>query len=181
MPTPVQLRPASLPEPVEIPVALLRRLGAVVVVITAVSALVWVKPWQWLPHVEFPQQASVSIVRDTTPSSIPPPDLPPVTSRLELRIHARRPTWVRVIGDGKLLAHHRLTPGAEETWSAKRRFELVIAMPAYVEVSLNGQPITPFVMAHGGRLRITHQGIVPLPESVTEAVLPATRTSQASE
>jgi hypothetical protein len=72
---------------------------------------------------------------------------------------------VQVRADGKLLTQQRLQRGANERWMAKKQFELIIAKPSQVELTLNGQPISPFLLANRGRLLITHQGITRLPEA----------------
>ena len=84
---------------------------------------------------------------------------------MELAIVAQRSTWVSVKADGHLLAQQQLKSGSKEIWKARKRFELIVAKPAQVEVLLNGQSIHPLAMAHQGRLVITHQSIKPLPEA----------------
>ena len=84
---------------------------------------------------------------------------------LELSIAARQDSWVSVVADGRLLAQRLLRAGNQETWHARRRFELVVGAPARVEIVLNGHSISPFVMAHQGRLTITHQRIGPLADA----------------
>ena len=84
---------------------------------------------------------------------------------LELTMTATRATWIVVRADGKLLTQQKLGRGAKERWTAKKRFEIVVANPSQVELQLNGQPITSFVIAHKGRLAITHQGVNGLSEN----------------
>ena len=84
---------------------------------------------------------------------------------LELSVVVRRSTWIRVRADGKLLNQQQLPRGTQETWTADKRLEVVIGNPSQVDVVLNGQPINPLAAAHRGRLLITPQGVVPLPES----------------
>jgi cytoskeletal protein RodZ len=106
-----------------------------------------------------PAAASVSPLSEPLKSARPPqPQTVPVRT-LELSLVARGPTWVQVRADGKLLTQQRLARGAQERWSASERFELVIAKPGLVSLSLNGQPIEPFAIAHRGRLLITRRGI----------------------
>jgi cytoskeleton protein RodZ len=97
-----------------------------------------------------------------------PPALPALTlavaEPLELHLATRRTTWVRVKADGKLMTQRRLQRGAKEHWSAKKVFELIIANPSDVEVTLNGQAISSLALAHKGRLLITHRGVSPLTE-----------------
>ena len=96
----------------------------------------------------------------------PPPSLTLVASQpLELALTATRSTWVRIKADGKLLIQQRLPRGASERWVAKKQFEVIISKPAEVELVLNGQSISPFAIAHQGKLRITHRGVTELAES----------------
>lgn len=111
-----------------------------------------------------PQLASVSVMSDPI-KPVPPPTLTLLTTQpLELSVTADRTTWVRVRADGKLLSQQRLPRGAHERWIAKKQIEVVISKPSEVEVTLNGQSITPFAIAHRGRLLITHHGITQLPD-----------------
>ena len=136
---------------------LVRRVAVGALGMAAVWALVVVNPQ--LPH----REASFSVVKE--PVNIPAASVPiQPTQALELTIQARRDTWVSVKADGRLLTQQHLQAGSKEQWRARRRFDLVVAKPAQVEVALNGQSISPFVMAHQGRLVITHQQIKPLPE-----------------
>lgn len=109
-----------------------------------------------------PKLASVSSVDESTR-----PELPTLTllstQPLELLVSAHRTTWIQVRADGKLLTQQRLERGAKEQWTAKKQFELIVARPSQVELILNGQPISPFAIAHQGRLLITHHGITKLP------------------
>ena len=111
-----------------------------------------------------PKLASVTPV--TEPVQLPAPAPLSVVSvqPLELVVTANRTTWIKVRADGKLLTQQRLPRGANERWTAKKQFELIISKPTEVELTLNGQPISPFAVAHRGRLLITHQGVVKLPE-----------------
>lgn len=84
------------------------------------------------------------------------------TAPLELALTAYRATWVQVRADGKLVAQRRVRRGSRETWRAEEQLDLIIANPTQVDLTLNGQSISPFVVAHHGRLSITRQGIVQL-------------------
>ncbi|MBI3083244.1 MAG: DUF4115 domain-containing protein [Candidatus Omnitrophica bacterium] len=110
-----------------------------------------------------PQLASVGSVNEPTR----PPELPTLTllstQPLELLVSAQRTTWIQVRADGKLLTQQRLERGAKERWTAKKQFELIVSRPSQVDLVLNGQPISPFAIAHQGRLLITHHGITKLP------------------
>ena len=159
----------TLPRLPRIPLPLLRRLGVVAAAAAAVMALVAVNPLRWLPKITLPAMrapklASVTPVKETAK----PPPLATVSvapaNALELGITAHSTTWIQVRADGKLLTQQRLLRGANERWMAKKSLELIIAKPSQVELTLNGQSISPFAIAHGGRLRITHQGVSHLPD-----------------
>ena len=146
-----------------IPSAWQRRMGLVAVGVAVLAGLVFINPLRWLFDISLPsgpgtQAASVSLVQDPMQPSKTPLSLETVGS-LELLVKARRATWIRVRADGKLVAQQWLQRGAEERWSAQRQFELIVARPAQVDLTLNGQLISPFAIAHGGRLLITQQGI----------------------
>ena len=110
--------------------------------------------------------ALASVTPLSEPVQLPAPAQlsPAPTQPLELRVTANRTTWIRVRADGKLVAQQRLPRGANERWTAKKQFELVISKPTEVELTLNGQPISPFAVAHKGRVLITHRGVSQLPE-----------------
>ncbi len=146
--------------------------------IAAMWALVMINPAQHLklrlPH----REASFSVAkRPTSASNEPTVEIQP-TQPLELTIQARRDTWVSVKADGQLLTQQRLEVGSKESWKARRRLEVVIAKPAHVEATLNGQSISPFVMAHQGRLVITHQDIKPLTEPARQVSTAQAQTAQ---
>ena len=96
------------------------------------------------------------------PAPIVPAPVAPAP--LELALTANRTTWIKISADGKLVTQQRLGRGANERWTAKKQFEVVISKPSQVEVSLNGQSINAFAVAHKGKLLISHRGIIPLPE-----------------
>ncbi len=111
-----------------------------------------------------PKLASVAAMPEPIrPAAQPTLTLLP-TQALELEVHAATTTWLQVRADGKLLTQQRLARGARERWAARKRFEIIIAKPTQVELTLNGQSIGSFAIAHQGRLLITHQGITKLPE-----------------
>ena len=160
--------PTLPPMTIHIPWPLLRRVGALALGCGLMVGVVILNPLRWLPKIamptlRLPKLASVTPVRHE-PAKVQPP--PPVAVQpiqpLELEVTAHRATWVRVRADGKLLTQQRLQRGANERWTAKKRLELVIAQPAQVDLTLNGQSISPSAIAHRGRLVITHQGISPL-------------------
>lgn len=146
--------------------AIARRIGMAAAIGAAMMGLIAIKPLRRLPPpASGPQKlASVSTVNETPAK---PPPLPTLailaTQPLELSVTAHRTTWIQVRADGKLLTQQRLPRGARERWTAKKQFELVVSQPAHVELTLNGQPISPFAIAHRGRLFITHHGVTKLP------------------
>lgn len=154
-----------------------RRLAPLALGVTAVVVLVQLNPLRWIaarvPH----QQASVSPLTDAAPSAtLATLQLEPAQP-LELAITAKRSSWVSVKADGRLLTQRRLEPGTEETWTGRRRFEIVLGHPSHVEVVLNGQPISSWAMAYQGRLLITHTAIQPLPDEPAVSDLDAVETA----
>jgi len=140
--------------------------------------LIRLHPLQWAVSRVRPNVASVSVV---SPNNSPAaretllrlqPGQP-----MDLTVIARREAWVSVNADGKLIAQQQLQSGEQETWRARKRFDVTIGSPANVEVILNGQSISPFAMAHQGRLSITHHGIRPL----EELAIPSSRTVRAAD
>ena len=109
-------------------------------------------------------QASVTPMANSFPVDFKSVPVTP-EQRLELSLVAKRRTWIQLRADGKLLVQQWVIGGAQEQWTAGKRFELVVAKPGQVDLSLNGSSINAFVMAHGGRVVISHEGITALPES----------------
>jgi len=140
------------------------RVPAMVIGLAAVVGLIVINPLRWIAARIPRQEASLSIA---TPQSIPSETILTLqpTLPLELSIVVRRPTWISVKADGRLVAHVELAAGSRETWKARRRFELIVAIPSEVDVLLNGQPISGLALAHQGRLVITHRSIKPLATS----------------
>ena len=77
----------------------------------------------------------------------------------------KRPTWIRVRADGQLLTQQRLGGGDQESWTAFKQFELIVAKPSQVDLELNGESISPLAVAHHGRLLITPRGVSQLPDN----------------
>ena len=162
---------AATPAPVEfqLPLPLLRRMGIAVALTAAIALVITLHPLRWLPHLALsksrgPKLASVSVVSELTkPLSLPTLSVL-ATQPLELSMTAHQTTWVQVRADGKLLIQQRLQRGANERWSAKKQFQVVVSKPSQVDLTLNGQPITPFVLTNHGRLLITHRGVTQLPD-----------------
>ena len=111
-------------------------------------------------------QAKLASVVPVSETIKPPPSPPPVaqTKSLELLVTARKTTWIQLWADGKLVTQQRLARGAHERWMATKGFELMLAKPSQVELTLNGVPISALAIAYHGRLRITHRGVTPLPD-----------------
>ncbi len=112
-----------------------------------------------------PVQASVAPVHQAGQITPPPALTVKPIAPLELTMTATKSTWIVVRADGKLVTEQKLARGAKERWTAKKRLEIVVAKPSQVDLLLNGQSITPFAIAHRGRLAITHQGVAELPEN----------------
>ncbi|MBI3011827.1 MAG: DUF4115 domain-containing protein [Candidatus Omnitrophica bacterium] len=145
-----------------------RRLGIAAAISVVTVGLLIVNPPRWFSmpsplKLGAPKLASVGSVNEPTRT----PELPTLTllstQPLELLVSAQRTTWIQVRADGKLLTQQRLERGAKERWTAKKQFELIVSRPSQVDLVLNGQPISPFAIAHQGRLLITHHGITKLP------------------
>lgn len=179
-----QLLPAQAGQPADAPVAApagaprfegfwpwVRRAGSLALGLGMLLLVVSVSSHRWRPRQVPHQQASLSVAqqRDAIAPELSKVLVEPVQP-LELVIVARRPTWISVKADGNLLAQQKLARGAQETWKARRRFELVIGTPAKVDVLLNGQSISPLALAHRGRLAITHSGITALEEDAPTQV-----------
>ena len=168
-------------------VPLLRRAGAAVAIAGVVAGLIVVNPLRWLSRISLPAVATPKVAKKAEPAKLaatpvaptlasvtpvrepvsmptPPPGPLAAALPLELAVTAHRTTWIRVRADGKLLTQQRLPRGANERWIAKKQFELIIANPTQVELSLNGQSISPFAVAHKGRILITPRGVTPLPD-----------------
>jgi hypothetical protein len=145
----------------------IRRIGSLGLGLAVLLIVMHAHSQRWLPRLQKSrvahQEASLSVIHPPVapPAPIPLEPLHP----LELAIAARQPTWISVKSDGNLVAQQKLIAGAQETWKAHRRFDVVIGAPAKVEVLLNGQSISPLAMAHRGRLAITRSGITALEEN----------------
>jgi hypothetical protein len=141
-----------------------RRFWSVAIGVAGLAVLVMANPLRWTVSRLPSHEASLTMgARRLAPSETVLTLQP--TNPLELSVIARRPTWISVKADGQLLTQQQLRGGSQECWRARRRFELIVAAPSQVEVSLNGQPISPLAMAHHGRLLITHSSIKPLSET----------------
>lgn len=154
---------------------LARRGGMLALGIGAVLFVVNSRPLRRLAtHTPAHKTASLSMVKQEALRLEPPParlDVQPLQP-LELVIQARKQTWISIKADGNLVAQQKLVAGAQETWKARRRFEVVIGAPGKVDVLLNGHSISPMALAHHGRLAITHSGITPLEDDVAAAPAP---------
>lgn len=168
LPPPPPRKPMAFKFKVKLPPRpVMRRLAGAAAVAAAVVGIIILKPSPAAPPAAGPvaaKLASVSGVANALKPSASPTLTLLATQPLELHVSAHRTTWIRVRADGKLLAQQRLPRGANERWLAKKQFELVISKPAQVDVTLNGQSISPFAIANRGRLLITHHGVTQLPE-----------------
>lgn len=147
--------------------AIMRRLVPVAVGAASLLLLVRLNPVQWLASGIAHRAASVSMAAKQGPPRLETALKLEPAHALELGIAAHRPTWVSVNADGKLVAQQQLAAGEHETWKARRKFEVIIGSPSKVEVTLNGQSISPLAMAHHGRLIITHTSIKPFERPTT--------------
>ncbi len=174
-PPPTPSEPATVPSPrptgssafeggVELPWALIRRLGTVAVGVIALVVMVKANPLRRF-SVETPRQEASLTIASEQPTVRPETLVIPLNQSLELKLIARRSTWISVEGDGRLLTQRELAAGAQETWKAKRQLKLIVAKPFHVDVILNGQSISPLVLAHQGRVLIHHRTISALPNS----------------
>ncbi len=177
VPTQEALPPALAPAPVQVPIRIsipwpvLRRLAPAVAGLLMVAGLVSLHPMRWMSKIPKamahrqagPRLASLAPVQEL-PKPVPPEPVALVpTQPLELVVTAQRTTLVTLRADGKLLWEQRLMRGVQQRWHADRKFELELAKPTQVDVLLNGQPINAYALTYGGRLLITHRGVVQLP------------------
>ncbi len=146
----------------------LRRVGVLATSLAALGLLIMF-PVRWAsrnPAVH-PRSGARLAGLAPLPEPVAPKPLPLTlapSKPLELALTVQRTTWVRIRADGKLLTEQRLQRGVQERWVANKQFEIIVAKPSHVELSLNGQSLSPFVLAHQGRLLITHHGVTRLPE-----------------
>jgi cytoskeleton protein RodZ len=69
---------------------------------------------------------------------------PPVTaSTFVVQIRATKDAWVQIVADGKLLSEGVLVPPAEKRVRAAKEVVIKTGNAAGVEVSFNGQPLSP--------------------------------------
>lgn len=161
-----------IPVTIDLPWPLLRRLSGAVVAGLAIWGLVVVNPLRFLPKLSWSRAdapvktASLAKIKDRVTTAPATPTLALLANQpLELAVTANHTTWIQVKADGKLLTQQRLQRGANEKWTAKKQLELVIAKPSQIDLQLNGQSISPFAIAHQGRLLITHRGVTKLPDA----------------
>ena len=162
--------PPPMPMAIRFSRPILRRVTISIALTAAVVGLVIANPlrrapWLALHSVRLPRLASLTSLKEPIRLPVLPMLTLLATDPLELSVTAHRMTWIRVKADGKLLIEQRLPRGAKERWSAKRQFEVIVARPSDVELSLNGQSISPFAITHKGRVLITHHGITRLPDA----------------
>ena len=88
------------------------------------------------------------------------------TKSVELALVAKRTTMVKLWVDGKLIVQQRIKRGAEEHWTAQKRFDIVVANPAQVDILVNGSSVSPVLIANDGRLSITPKQITRLADNM---------------
>ena len=148
----------------EMPWYLMRRLGTAAAGLLLLIVMVRMKPLQRFSLSSPRQEANLAMSHDR--QAIRPDTLTiPLNRPLEVRIVARRSTWISIEADGRLLAQRELAAGTQEIWKAKQQVKLIVAKPFYVDVLLNGQSISPLVLAHHGRLLIHRRSITSLPDA----------------
>ena len=175
-PEPVQSAagPKLEASPVSIPMtgfAIIRRIGMAAAVGIAALGLITHVPKPWIARLRLPALRGSRVASLSAPfrdaGRRKAAELPPLTllasQPLELGLTTNRTIWVQVRADGKLIVQQRLPRGARERWTASKQFELVVSQPSSVELTLNGTSISPFAVAHQGRLLITHRGVTRLP------------------
>ncbi|MBI4353973.1 MAG: helix-turn-helix domain-containing protein [Candidatus Omnitrophica bacterium] len=147
-----------------LPWPLIRRVATAAAGAVVVIGLVKANPLRRFSLSAPRQEANLTIARE--PSTVRPETLTiPLNQSLELKLIARRSTWISVEGDGRLLTQREVSAGTQETWKAKRQVKLIVAKPFHVDILLNGQSISPLLLAHQGRLLIQHRSISALPSS----------------
>ncbi|MCM8779016.1 MAG: DUF4115 domain-containing protein [Candidatus Omnitrophica bacterium] len=85
----------------------------------------------------------------------------PPGEELVLKIMAKRDTWLQVKADGKILFQHTLKAGSEESWRAKKSFELGIGEAKNLSIFLNGKPLGSLGYGMKRSIVIDHRGLVP--------------------
>jgi len=164
-PSPTVALPIQSERSWEVPWPVIRRMGTMVAGCAGLLLLVRSHPLHWLSARGLQRQASVSVPLPQDKTAMETVLQLEPTEPLEIVLLAHQPTWISVKSDGKLITQRQLTAGSQETWTAHKRLELIIAKPSHVDVMLKGQPISPLVMAYQGRLLITHKHIKPLASS----------------
>lgn len=160
---PPAFEPVARPA-VDIPWYLVRRVGTAAAGLLLVVAVVKLNPLRKLSVSAPRREANLTMTAE--PKTVRPESLAiPLSQPLELKAIARRSTWISVEGDGRLLTQRELAAGAQETWKAKRQFKIVVAKPFHVDVLLNGQSISPLLLAHQGRVLIQHRSVSALPDA----------------
>ncbi len=90
-----------------------------------------------------------------------------------LRAIAREKTWMRVKPDDQPVSDVLLQPGQTASWSAGRRFDILIGNAGGADLSLNGTPLGP--MGKSGevvRLTLPKESKAPGPASQTQTGIP---------
>lgn len=147
-----------------VPLPQVRRVALSISVIALFGGLIMLNPLRWITNLTLPQGITAKLATFSPVSEKPHPleiskiDLAP-GEQLKLTIIADRATWVQIKADGKLLTQYRLPRGSKEHWIANRKFDIVIAEPSQIQISLNGESIHPHAISYHGKLHISRSGI----------------------
>jgi len=123
-----------------------------------ILAVVWqygeMPRWQWpkedpasppvaaVPQAE-PSVASAPRVESPAVISPPQPQDPPDSPSHRLRVRAKEQAWLRVTIDGRYTKDFLLQPGQSVEWSAETGFMLTLGNAGGVELTLDGQILSP--------------------------------------
>jgi cytoskeletal protein RodZ len=73
----------------------------------------------------------------------PTPVATPIPTQVQAAVTAQQEAWLEVRADGKVIYEGTMTPGAKQTWTAKKELNLYSGNAGGVMVSLNGAPAKP--------------------------------------
>ena len=92
-----------------------------------------------LPLPPLPQVSPTVEPPAAAPPPPPPQEAKPKQRKLEAK--AKESVWMKVYGDGVLLFQGTVQKGKEEFWLAKDSFDVRIAKPRLVELSIDDKPL----------------------------------------
>jgi len=133
--------------------ALLGVVAAVVLVIVIVSSLkLWrscaasrarrpavsTEELETLPLPPLPQLSPTG----GAPAAAPAPQEAKKPKQKKLAVKTKESVWMKVYGDGVLLYQGTVRKGKEEFWLAKESFDVRVAKPRQVDLSVDGKPIS---------------------------------------